>query len=516
MSTALHGRCLVVVMLVWLMPGHIPEANAKTLRVAIVVGNNEGDVSRAPLRYALSDARRVAVALASVGGFQKENLHLLLDGTDADLERAFADAERALLAAAPDQRVLLFYFSGHSDGTHLEMGSTRFPYVRLKELLASSTADVRLAFVDACMSGALVGAKGVTQGPSFDIDVYGDLGTQGTAILTSAGSGELALESARLGGSFFTHHLVSALYGAADADRDLRITLQETYRYVYRRTLGDTAANVTGPQHPSYSFELEGKGEFVVSSVPDGAAEVVFPVGPGASFFLVSLPDREVVAEVVTESGREQRLFVPSGDYLLLCRSGGGLRELRFRLESGERHTARPAKMEKAVGEVSFVRGGETARRNLLGAGYAMSGFFLPEMGAMHGFELSYGRLFDLSALRLRLAWGQASVNENGFVYDIDNWEGLVAALYRLAFYRVDLFAGLAVGLSYMRQETRVLDELQAWAAVTGAHLGSAVRVTERLVVMLAFELDVYLVYVDDRVAVRPAPRAFVGAGLSF
>ena len=51
---------------------------------------------------------------------------------------------------------------------------------------------------------------------------------------------------------------------------------------------------------------------------------------------------------------------------------------------------------------------------------------------------------------------------------------------------------------------------------VTGVHLGSAVRLTEHLSVMLAFELDLYLVYVDDRVSVRPAPRAFVRAGWNF
>jgi len=208
---------------------------AQTVRVAIVVGNNEGAPTHAPLMYAQADAQRIATVLTSVGGFAPEDVDLLLEADADALEAAFGRAEEKLARAPGEESLLLVYFSGHSDGTVLEMGRSRFPFSRLKERVEGSGARVRLALVDACFSGSLVGAKGVSRGPSFDIDLHGDLNTEGTAILASAGFGELAQESARLGGSYFTHHLVSALYGAADDDSDLRVTLKEAYLYAYRR-----------------------------------------------------------------------------------------------------------------------------------------------------------------------------------------------------------------------------------------------------------------------------------------
>ena len=50
-------------------------------------------------------------------------------------------------------------------------------------------------------------------------------------------AGEDAQESDDIKGSFFTHHLVSALRGAADEDMDGRVVLEEAYRYTYNETL---------------------------------------------------------------------------------------------------------------------------------------------------------------------------------------------------------------------------------------------------------------------------------------
>lgn len=46
-----------------------------------------------------------------------------------------------------------------------------------------------------------------------------------------------AHESDRLRSSFFSHHLITGLRGAADADGDERVALSEAYDYAYRQTL---------------------------------------------------------------------------------------------------------------------------------------------------------------------------------------------------------------------------------------------------------------------------------------
>ncbi len=489
---------------------------AQTLRIGIVAGNNEGAPMRAPLKYAQSDARRIASALTSVGGFAPENVDLLLDADADALDAAFTRAEEKLAGAPGEESLLLVYFSGHSDGTVLELGKSRYPFSRLKERVEGSGAKVRLALVDACFSGGLVGTKGVSRGPSFDIDLHGDLNTEGTAILASAGFGELAQESARLGGSYFTHHLVSALYGAADDDSDLRVTLKEAYLYAYRHTVGDTAANVAGAQHPSYSLDLEGKGELVLAALSDKAAAVVFPAASQGTYYLTT-GDRELVAELTQPGDRDRALFVPPGSFHLLRRQADGIfQECTVEVAAGGRFKVDPSAMKTAAGDISLPRGGEPSRNNIVAAGYGLTGWFLPAMGAMHGAELSYTRLLEHFAIGARLGWGRASVNEDGFVYDLDGWEAAVSALWRFPLYRVDLFAGVVGGASCFQQETDVLGTLTAWAALAGAQVGGAVHPFEALTLMMSFEMDVFVGYVNRRPGAWPAPRAFVGAGWSF
>ena len=54
-----------------------------------------------------------------------------------------------------------------------------------------------------------------------------DLASTGEALLTSSAADENALESKEIRGSFFSHHLVSGLRGAADSSGDGQVTLAE-------------------------------------------------------------------------------------------------------------------------------------------------------------------------------------------------------------------------------------------------------------------------------------------------
>src|SRR3954453_19154205 len=48
----------------------------EVLRVALLIANNEGNGSRAPLRYAQDDAGAVAKVLIELGGFGRDDVHL--------------------------------------------------------------------------------------------------------------------------------------------------------------------------------------------------------------------------------------------------------------------------------------------------------------------------------------------------------------------------------------------------------------------------------------------------------
>ena len=77
---------------------------------------------------------------------------------------------------------------------------------------------------------------------------------QGLALLTSSAANEDAQESDALKGSFFTHHFVSALLGAADADGDGKVTLEEALPLRVRSDSAVEQRDVSGAAAPYVSL----------------------------------------------------------------------------------------------------------------------------------------------------------------------------------------------------------------------------------------------------------------------
>ena len=142
---------------------------------------------------------------------------LLLRGRSlADVRAALEEASRRVAEWHAHQRgqaVLMFYFSGHSDGQVLEIAGGALPFAELRRSLVASAADVRVVIVDSCRSGALLALKGGTLGQAFDIRLADDLASTGEALVASSAADEAALESAEIGASFFSHHFISGLRG---------------------------------------------------------------------------------------------------------------------------------------------------------------------------------------------------------------------------------------------------------------------------------------------------------------
>jgi hypothetical protein len=307
------ARCLLLITaLVAALP-----ARAEIRRLAVLVGHNVGGGERPPLRYAEADASKLASVLTELGDVAAGDV-VMLQGRDLGTVRAALEGvarKVAALRAVPDMRVvLLFYFSGHSDGVALELGRERLPYAALREWLESTKADVRLAIVDSCRSGALLRIKGGRPGPTFELRLTDELHSSGHALLTSSAEDELALESREVGGSLFTHHLVSGLRGAADASGDGLVTLAEAYQYAYAHTVSATADVLLGGQHPGYDYRLSGKGELVLTQLPSPGTALELPADFERALLL--RPGRgQVMAEL--GPGAVPRLAVPPGDYEL-------------------------------------------------------------------------------------------------------------------------------------------------------------------------------------------------------
>ncbi|HEX6245687.1 MAG TPA: caspase family protein [Polyangiales bacterium] len=314
-------------------------ASARVERFALIVGNNQGLRHEASLRYAESDARKLHDTLRDIGDFEPINI-TLLEGRDANTLRrtliALNDRVRSSQGSPDTQAVLLVYFSGHADSEDLHLGETRLAISELSQLVRGSAADFRLLVLDACRSGVLTRTKGGKQVRPFDIPPPLELNGEGLAFLTASAEQELAQESDELGGSFFTHALVSGLLGAADRDRDGNVVLDEAYQYAYESTLRASSRSASGLQHPNFFYDLRGQGQLVLSrpfarSERRGTLEL-----PKATGYLV-LRDGEQ-GKVVAELGADddvRTLSLPPGRYFVRGRTRSHVLEGSTRVEAG-------------------------------------------------------------------------------------------------------------------------------------------------------------------------------------
>ena len=210
-------------------------------RYTLVVGANFGGADRPLLKCGVSDAERFARVMIDLGGVRPEHntllrqpkLRDLLDGLDL-LTRRVSDAARTSTARTE----VIVYYSGHADEKGLLLGEDRYSYRSLRDRLDQIPADVRIAVLDACASGAFTRIKGGRARPPFLVDESSSM--RGHAFLTSSAATEVAQESDRIRASYFTHYLLSGFRGAADASGDGRVTLSEAYEFAFRETVGRT------------------------------------------------------------------------------------------------------------------------------------------------------------------------------------------------------------------------------------------------------------------------------------
>jgi hypothetical protein len=352
---------VALLALLWSIGG--AEARAQddeVLRIGLLIGNNEGAGTRPPLRYAEHDASGLATVLIELGGFRREDVHLIQAGSLVQIRAALEQIRKRVAAGRAEARrtVLLFYFSGHSDGQALEIGRDRWLFGDVKRQLQELGADIRIAIVDSCRSGALLAEKGGTPGPAFDIRFTDDLATTGEAVLTSSAADELALESREIQASFFSHHLVSGLRGAADSSGDGRVTLGEAYRYAFENTLLATSNTLTGPQHPAYDYRLTGKGELVLTDVLAHGAILSLP----RTFDRILIADasrQHLVAELTSLSNH--RVALPAGRYVVHARRAGRAQEVEIGLREGESREVSSGEFVASAAPVAFIKGDEPA-----------------------------------------------------------------------------------------------------------------------------------------------------------
>jgi hypothetical protein len=327
------------------------RAEAGIERYAVLIGNNVGAADEARLRFAEADALKVHDVLKDLGQFRPENLLLLRGETDETVRSALISMNQRLrnrLADGGVEILLFVFYSGHADAEALHLGGTRLPVRELRELVGGSAATVRLLVMDACRSGSLTVAKGGTRAPPLSIQIEPTLAAEGALFLASSSINEDAQESDELRGSFFTHYLTTGLLGAADADRDGRVTVAEAYRFAYDETLRASSRTFAGLQHPTFRYQWSGQGDLVLTDLELHArarGTVLLPRGRGY-LVIAGGPDGPIVGEIGPYQQTRQ-LSVRPGSFFIRGRGSDDLLEGTVALAAGERRAVSESELTR-------------------------------------------------------------------------------------------------------------------------------------------------------------------------
>lgn len=347
----------LVVAAVLSAPALVHADDARLRRFAMVIGANDGGSDRVTLRYAGTDARAVAQVVEEIGGVRAGDVEVVLDPSKAALEASFVRlAARMRAARKPGTRIeLIVYYSGHSDENGLLLSGVRYGYDNLRQQIRGMPADVNIAILDSCASGAFTRTKGGKRRPAFVVDAGNQV--RGHAFLSSSSADEAAQESDRIGASYFTHYLVSGLRGAADANRDHVVTLSEAYQFAYGQTVSRTRSTKHGPQHPAYDMHLVGTGDVVMTDLRATSAGLTLAADIEGRVFVHDGRGRLVV-ELSKSRGAPMVLGLGADRYVLTLVDGARRYRTRVVLTDGKRLAVAMGQFRRFEGEPTVARGG--------------------------------------------------------------------------------------------------------------------------------------------------------------
>ncbi len=314
-------RVLLVLLFV-LLPSLL-DARPAVHRIAVIIGNNEGSDDRIPLRYAEQDAKSLAQTLIQLGNFPSNQVHLLLGKNQVTIRDALKAAQTQalhLLKSPRDELLFFFYFSGHAEGSVLEVGPGELQFQEVLTEIRKIPSTTRMLVLDACQSGQLLRSKGGDVIPPIQIPSEEISLPKGEIVITSGTDLEEALESSEYQGSFFTHHFISGLRGGADFNLDGKVSLTEAYTYTSQNT-ARAASLHNRQQHPTFEFNVSGSGEIYLTNLAGGAPLLFLSPPQAGEFLIYNKNTRALVAEVLKKEGSPQYVALPEA--MVLVRKKG-------------------------------------------------------------------------------------------------------------------------------------------------------------------------------------------------
>jgi hypothetical protein len=315
--------------------GDLSSSEETTRRFALVAGANDGGISRTRLQYAVSDADAMMKVLRKMGGVLPENSLLLIEpDRETYLSGMKNIREKIIKGRAVSRRTeLIFYYSGHSDEEAILLGKEKISYKEIKNYITGMPADVHIAILDSCSSGAFSRIKGGTKRTPFLSDTAYSM--KGFAFMTSSSMDEASQESDKINGSFFTHYLLSGLRGAADMNQDSRVTLNEAYQFAYNETLAGTEKSLSGPQHPNYNIQMSGTGDVIMTDIRKSSAIMTLSEEISGKLYIRD-NNNNLICELRKTAGKKIQFGLEEGRYFITEIEDNKVSEAEINLVSGK------------------------------------------------------------------------------------------------------------------------------------------------------------------------------------
>ena len=257
---------------------------------AVVIGIRKYQDDRIPeLKYTTVDAEEIYNILTDpqYGNFPKNQVKLLIDeqATDNNIKSAIGTWLRR--NTRKDDTVIIF-FAGHGapedEKTYWvtynanidDLYGTALSNDEIADMLDRVEANKMIALLDSCYSAATVNRTDKKRSIIIVKDPFQKFKGKGRVIITSSDGEEQSLEVEKFGHGVFTYHLVKALKGEADENKDGFVELDEVWDYVKYR-VSDTARKHGSTQTPiidgSYSAGV------VLSKHPERLRELELEAG---------------------------------------------------------------------------------------------------------------------------------------------------------------------------------------------------------------------------------------------
>ena len=239
----------------------------------IVIGVNQYKNAKYNLNYATADASGFKEALTQNCGKVIRNCQEYYITDEKAIKEGITNALDKVVATAKQEDVFLFYYAGHgvmaddkefylvphdvtqiygNDGALAQKGLSA---TNLRAYSTKIKAQKQLFILDACHSSGALDAVAQQRGAAEEKAIAQLARSTGTHWLTAAGTEQYASEFTQLGHGVFTYVLLEGFKGAADGNKDGKITVKELDAYLQDQVPILTEKYKGSAQYPSsYGF----------------------------------------------------------------------------------------------------------------------------------------------------------------------------------------------------------------------------------------------------------------------